>query len=126
MIMALAYTVRDRLLQRWLSTIYTYLDQHLKVVSYLSAEFLLASHLGNKLINLGFIPDNNVTNSQPIYGAADLFDCWGLIGVAIAIAFLCRCLLSRLSSLIFMVPYSSAWAIALIFLGASANDPRPS
>lgn len=38
MIMALAYTVGVRLLQRWLSTIRTYLDQHLKVVSYLSAE----------------------------------------------------------------------------------------
>ncbi|NBD16237.1 MAG: glycogen phosphorylase, partial [Cyanobacteria bacterium] len=51
--MALAYTVRDRLLQRWLSTIRTYLDQNVKVVSYLSAEFLLGPHLGNNLINLG-------------------------------------------------------------------------
>ncbi|AFZ44999.1 glycogen/starch/alpha-glucan phosphorylase [Halothece sp. PCC 7418] len=51
--MALAYTVRDRLLQRWLSTIRTYLEQNVKVVSYLSAEFLLGPHLENNLINLG-------------------------------------------------------------------------
>jgi glycogen phosphorylase len=40
--MALAYTVRDRELQRWINTIETYLEQkEPKVVSYLSAEFLL-------------------------------------------------------------------------------------
>ncbi|NEP01181.1 MAG: glycogen/starch/alpha-glucan phosphorylase [Symploca sp. SIO2E9] len=51
--MALAYTVRDRLLQRWQSTVQTYLKQNVKVVSYLSAEFLMGPHLGNNLINLG-------------------------------------------------------------------------
>ncbi|NBD31610.1 MAG: glycogen phosphorylase, partial [Cyanobacteria bacterium] len=51
--MALAYTVRDRLLQRWLSTTRTYLEKNVKIVSYLSAEFLLGPHLGNNLINLG-------------------------------------------------------------------------
>jgi starch phosphorylase len=51
--LALAYTVRDRLLHRWLNTTQTYLQQDVKVVSYLSAEFLLGPHLGNVLINLG-------------------------------------------------------------------------
>jgi glycogen/starch/alpha-glucan phosphorylases len=52
--MALAYTVRDRLLQRWINTIETYLKQKkAKVVCYLSAEFLLGPRLGNSLINLG-------------------------------------------------------------------------
>jgi glycogen phosphorylase len=52
--MALAYTVRDRLLQRWINTTETYLKQQKpKIVCYLSAEFLLRPRLGNCLINLG-------------------------------------------------------------------------
>jgi glycogen phosphorylase len=52
--MALAYTVRDRQLQRWISKIETYLKQkEPKVVCYLSAEFLLGPRLGNSLVNLG-------------------------------------------------------------------------
>ncbi len=51
--MALAYTVRDRLLQRWLNTTRTYLSQKVRVVCYLSAEFLLGPHLENNAINLG-------------------------------------------------------------------------
>jgi starch phosphorylase len=51
--MALAYTVRDRLLQRWLSTQQVYLNKDTRVVCYLSAEFLVGPHLGNALINLG-------------------------------------------------------------------------
>jgi starch phosphorylase len=50
--MALAYTVRDRLLQRWLNTTRTYLNSNVKKVCYLSAEFLVGPHLGNNLINL--------------------------------------------------------------------------
>lgn len=51
--MALAYTIRDRLLQRWLNTFQTYLNCDNRVVCYLSAEYLLGPHLGNNLINLG-------------------------------------------------------------------------
>jgi glycogen phosphorylase len=52
--MALAYTVRDRLLRRWINTTETYAKQkQSKVVCYLSAEFLLGPRLGNSLINLG-------------------------------------------------------------------------
>jgi len=56
--MALAYTVRDRQLRRWINTIETYLKQREpKVVCYLSAEFLLGPRLGNSLINLGIYPE---------------------------------------------------------------------
>ncbi|WP_239121538.1 MULTISPECIES: glycogen/starch/alpha-glucan phosphorylase [Spirulina sp. CCY15215] len=51
--MALAYTVRDRLLQRWLNTVQTYIREEVKIVCYLSAEFLVGPHLANNLINLG-------------------------------------------------------------------------
>lgn len=50
--MALAYTVRDRLLQRWLATREAYDRAGVRIVCYLSAEFLLGPHLGNNLVNL--------------------------------------------------------------------------
>ena len=53
--MALAYTVRDRMLDRYIQTVdaITNADTAVKVVAYLSAEFLTGPHLGNGLINLG-------------------------------------------------------------------------
>ncbi|MGK7930453.1 MAG: glycogen/starch/alpha-glucan phosphorylase [Microcystaceae cyanobacterium] len=51
--MAVAYTVRDRLLNRWLSSVKSYFTGNVKKVCYFSAEFLEGPHLGNNLINLG-------------------------------------------------------------------------
>ena len=51
--LALAYTVRDRLLARWVDTAETYMRKGSRTVSYLSAEYLLGPHLGNNILNLG-------------------------------------------------------------------------
>jgi len=53
--MALAYTVRDRMLDRYIKTVeaITVANDSTKIVAYLSAEFLTGPHLGNSLINLG-------------------------------------------------------------------------
>ncbi|NYF91091.1 glycogen/starch/alpha-glucan phosphorylase [Tunturiibacter empetritectus] len=51
--MALAYTVRDRILARWLTTKGDYVKHHMRTVHYLSAEFLMGPHLANNILNLG-------------------------------------------------------------------------
>jgi glycogen phosphorylase len=57
--MALAYTVRDRMLKQYIQTLNTITgaDPTAKIVAYLSAEFLTGPHLGNGLINLGLWRD---------------------------------------------------------------------
>ncbi len=51
--LALAYTVRERLIQRWLKTIEAYDRTDAKLVYYLSAEYLMGSQLENNLLNTG-------------------------------------------------------------------------
>jgi starch phosphorylase len=51
--LAVAYTVRDRIMNRWIKTVDTIMKKDVRVVSYLSAEFLMGPHLVNNMINLG-------------------------------------------------------------------------
>jgi starch phosphorylase len=51
--MALAYSVRDRLLARWVGSVETYARSDVKVACYLSAEFLIGPQLGANLLALG-------------------------------------------------------------------------
>jgi glycogen phosphorylase len=51
--LALAYTVRDRLLHRWVRSARTYLEGQHRTVIYLSAEYLLGPQLGHNMLALG-------------------------------------------------------------------------
>ncbi|KAA6185492.1 glycogen/starch/alpha-glucan phosphorylase [Thiohalocapsa marina] len=50
---AVAYTVRDRLLERWIRTARYYKERNSRTVCYLSAEYLPGPHLLNNMLNLG-------------------------------------------------------------------------
>jgi len=50
---ALAYTVRDRLIERWKNTRNAYVEQDVKLTCYLSLEFLMGRALSNAMLNLG-------------------------------------------------------------------------
>ena len=52
---ALALTVRDRMLRRCVQTIETAAESQARIVCYLSAEFLPGPHLANNLLNLGIM-----------------------------------------------------------------------
>ncbi len=51
--LALAYAVRDRLLDKWIRTARTLMQKDVRVVAYISAEFLLGPQLANNVVNLG-------------------------------------------------------------------------
>ncbi len=51
--MAVAHTVRDRMQHLFINSVENILERPVKIVSYLSAEFLVGPHLANNLVNLG-------------------------------------------------------------------------
>src|SRR5258708_3816477 len=56
---ALSAAVRDRLMDQWLETIETYRQKDVRVLAYLSAEYLLGPHLQNDLLNLDLTPQTD-------------------------------------------------------------------
>jgi starch phosphorylase len=74
--MALAYTVRDRMLDRYIRTLEAIIGANTsaKVVAYLSAEFLTGPHLGNSLINLGIWEATEKAVAQVGQNLADLLE----------------------------------------------------
>jgi glycogen phosphorylase len=50
---AMAHSVRDRMVQRWIASQRTYRERDVKSVYYLSSEFLTGRSLGLSLVNLG-------------------------------------------------------------------------
>jgi len=71
--MALAYTVRDRLLHDWVRTIQAIIEERSKVVTYLSAEFLLGPQLGNNLLSLGILEQARQAVAQHGIDLEELF-----------------------------------------------------
>ncbi len=51
--LAVAFAVRDKMIERWIQTQHTYYRQDVKRIYYLSMEFLMGRTLGNAILNLG-------------------------------------------------------------------------
>jgi starch phosphorylase len=71
---ALAYSVRDRLMDRWFKTQDRYYREDTKRVYYLSLEFLLGRMLTNNMLNLGAEPQYAEAMKQIGYELEDLGD----------------------------------------------------
>ncbi len=72
--MALAFTVRDRMLHRWLRTAETYFEKASRTVCYLSAEFLLGPQLAHNLTSLGILEQTRVAMDSLSIRLDDLFE----------------------------------------------------
>ena len=63
---AVAYSARNRLMKRWITSIENFLNSKTKAVCYFSAEFLIGPQLYRNLINLGLYD----TMAQAVKGQA--------------------------------------------------------
>jgi starch phosphorylase len=73
--MALAHTVRDRMMHRWISTAETYTSRGSRTVAYLSAEFLIGPQLGNNLVSLGIMDEVRAAMTELGFDLAELLEC---------------------------------------------------
>jgi starch phosphorylase len=73
--MALAYTVRDRMMHRWISTAETYTSKGSRTVCYLSAEFLIGPQLGSNLASLGMMEPVREALAELGFALDDLLEC---------------------------------------------------
>ena len=64
--LALAYAIRDRMIDKWVNTAREVLRTDVRVVAYLSAEFLLGPQLGTNILNLGI--DEEVRKATSLLG----------------------------------------------------------
>jgi glycogen phosphorylase len=71
---ATAYAVRDRMINRFINTLHFLNEKNLKLVGYLSAEFLMGPHLGNSLTSLGIYTETKEACSQLGLKLEDLVD----------------------------------------------------
>ncbi|MCK9308747.1 MAG: glycogen/starch/alpha-glucan phosphorylase [Candidatus Cloacimonetes bacterium] len=71
---ALALSLRDRLIERWLRTQYEYRKQDVKKVYYLSMEFLIGRLLGNSLINLDVYDESYDMLKEMGYAMEDIVE----------------------------------------------------
>ncbi len=62
--MALSYTVRDRMLHRWIHTAHAYFERESRTVAYLSAEYLIGPQLASNLLSLGIYEETEKALSQ--------------------------------------------------------------
>ncbi|MBI3925810.1 MAG: glycogen/starch/alpha-glucan phosphorylase [Armatimonadetes bacterium] len=72
--LAEAYTVRDRLIRRWIETQGTYYEKDVKRVCYLSAEFLMGRLMRNNLVNLGIYDSTRAALGELGIELADLLE----------------------------------------------------
>ena len=97
--MALSYTVRDRMLDRFIRSTET-LRKSTRAVCYLSAEFLMGPHLGNVMLNLGITEQVRKATAQLGLNLDDLMAQEGEPGLGNGgLGRLAACFLDSLASL---------------------------
>jgi len=73
--LAVSMAVRDRLVERWISTQQRYHKQNVKRVYYLSLEFLIGRLLGTNMLNLGLLDQTKKAMEEMGFDIEELREC---------------------------------------------------